>query len=549
MQGSTSKGSFLYSSFSRRRQSHTVQCDERRPICGQCTNRGTDCTFKLSVTSTGSSHRANAQTNTAMNEDSNGPHATTSELSLEACLGLHVFATSISRAVKQRSAAGLSNNSLAYILQHFERTGYTTCSSPVGQRILHDKIPQMLMAYPFLLHTVLAFSSSHLGYVSRDTPTHGTMVLTAGYHTQRALRLYSEQIRLHQRDRDHTRMQVPTGLDEMDALFASCILLTSLFYHVGESNLPHRSWAVSTPDPASSDGQNEPGIDWLTNTSGLTILLSLTQFQTRLGSSVWLPFISEASRLHGTPTAFKTSSSGSSSTTPSTAATSSTTSTSSAVPMHDTPSQAIHDFYQKPLTPPATSSANLPNTPPHLLRLALAAPNMGIYGPALTLLDPLLALDPTDLSYFGAFISWPSRLSSDFIALLRRKEQPPALSYGDGLYACSGMRAANLAHSTCDHGAMTDFAVPGASSSLPVRRPDPDPVALLILGYWFDRIGEVPHWWCGRRGRGESVAILGWLKSLTAGGGCASKHDENSRKMFVRAVEEFERKTQGKGIE
>lgn len=97
------------------------------------------------------------------------------------------------------------------------------------------------MAHPFLLHTVLAFSSSHLGYVSRDTPTNGTMVLTASYHTQRALRLYSEQIWLHQRDRDHTRMQAPTGREEMDALFASCIMLTSLFYHFGESNLPHRS--------------------------------------------------------------------------------------------------------------------------------------------------------------------------------------------------------------------------------------------------------------------------------------------------------------------
>ncbi len=410
------------------------------------------------------------------------------------------------------------------------------------------------MAHPFLLHTVLAFSSSHLGHVSRDTPTHRTMVLTASYHTQRALRLYSEQIRLHQQDCNHTRMQAPSGLEEMDALFASCILLTSLFYHVGESNLPHRSWTVSTPDPAPLDGQCEPGIDWLTNTSGLTILLSLTQFQTRLGESVWLPFIREASRLNShqsaeNPASFKTSSSGSSSITLSTATLNTTTSTSNGFSTNNKPFQTVHDFYARPITPPETFSANLPNIPPHLLHLAISSTNRKIYGPALVLLDPLLALDSTNLSYFGAFISWPSRLSAEFIALLRQKEQSPTLAYGDGLFACSRMRAANLAHSNCDPAAMmADFTVSGTSTSMPVRRPDPDPIALLILGYWFDRIGEVPHWWCGKRGKGECVAILAWLKGLIAGGGCTSKHDENSRRMFAGAVEEFEVKIGGKGM-
>ena len=527
-----------------------MQCDERRPICGQCTNRGTDCTFKLSVTSNGSDHRSGSQMKTPRGTYSS-PSATTSELGLEACLGLHVFATAISRIVSQRTAAGLSNNSLAYILQHFERTGYATCSSPVGQRILHDKIPRMLMAHPFLLHTVLAFSSSHLGYISRDSPTQDTMVLTASYHTQRALRLYSEQIRFHQQDRDHTRMQASSGLEEMDALFASCIMLTSLFYHVGESNLPRRSWAVSTPDPISSTGACEPRIDWLTNTSGLTILFSMPQFKTRLAQSVWLPFIQEAGRLNGRRSgvdqaALKTSSSGSSSNT----ASKTTSSTSSAFSMNNTPFRTVHDFYQKPVSPPATSFANLPNIPAQLLRLALLAPNASIYCPALVLLDPLLALDSTNLDYFGAFISWPSRLSADFVALLRRKEQSTTLAYGDGLFACSRMRSTNLAHSNCDHNAMTtDFAMPEAPTSPPMTRSDPDPVALLILGYWFDRIGEVPHWWCGRRGKGECTAILAWLKALVAGGGCASKHDEKSRWMFVRAVEEFERKSQGKGSE
>lgn len=288
----------------------------------------------------------------------------------------------------------------------------------------------------------------------------------------------------------------------------------------------------------SSNGVCEPGIDWLTNTSGLTILFSLTQFQTRLGESVWLPFIREVGRLNGhrsgiNPAAFKTSSSGSSSDTASTTTRSTISSTSSAFSMNNTPSQTVHDFYQRPVSPAETSCANLPNIPPHLLRVALAAANISIHCPALILLDPLLALDPTNLSYFGAFISWPSRLSTDFVALLRRKEQSPTLAYGDGLFACSRMRSANLARSNCHHSAMTtDVAVPGASTS-PVSRPDPDPVALLILGYWFDRIGEVPHWWCGRRGKGECTAILAWLKALMAGGGCASKHDEKSRRMFV----------------
>ena len=405
------------------------------------------------------------------------------------------------------------------------------------------------MAHPFLLHAVLAFSSSHLEYLSGGMPQSANWVATAGYHTQRALRLYADHIQLHQKDYRHARMNHSSGLEEMDALFAACIMLTSLFYHI----VPHRSWAVSLPQLPFPDYDCEPGFDWLTSTSGLSILLSLTQFQSRLRESIWLPFISEASRLNGYRPGYEERirvnlSSDASSTTSSSATTSTTSNGGSAT---TSPTEQVHDFHPRVPTLTESSSVNLPNVPPHLLHLAVSSSSANIYGPALVLLNPILTLEPTNLNYFGAFISFPSRLSSDFIALLRRKEQLVASSVDFGTFRCSKVVSLgiNAPPATCNPPFTMIDKVDNNTSSLQSERPDPDPIALLILGYWFDQIGEVPHWWCGRRGRGECAAILAWLKGKMREERRSCAHGGQGRKMFGKAVEEFEKKLLSRGRE
>ena len=483
-------------------------------MCNQCQRRDTECNYRIKPSATGFRRLPTTPSKSALEDDS-APYAATN-FSAEACMGMHVFATAISRRVSQRSAAGLSQNSLAYMLQHFERTGYSTVSSPIGQRILHEKILRMLMSHSFLMHVVIAFSSSHLAYLSRDKPYYMDTVLTASYHTQRALHLYTHYINLHQRDHSYSRMDDSSALEEMDALFATSFLLKSLFFHVDEAYLPRKSWTITSTPVAHFGDQCD---DWIGNTSGLNVVFSLKQFRAKLGQSIWRPFLEEVNRLNGHPSKemnrlpstspspqqpnlHNNFSAPSSTNTPTTT----TSKVSSGISTTTIPPQTIHDTYPYP-----TTTNTLPNIPPHLLRLALSSPNLPIYALALTLLDPILALDPTNLNYFGGFIPFTSRLSPDFIGLLRRKQR------------------------TRDFDEVSN----------------PDPIALLILGYWFDRIGQVPHWWCSGRGKGECVAILGWLRgkigydgsgSLEEGGmgwdyeGCMNSNES----LFERAVEEFE---------
>jgi hypothetical protein len=181
------------------------------------------------------------------------------------------------------------------------------------------------------------------------------------------------------------------------------------------------------------------------------------------------------------------------------------------------------------------------------LRLVLTSPNHAIYTPALSLLGPVLALDPTNLHNFSAFISYPSRLSAEFIALLRRKESfengnGSGSRGGSGGFKCSSSSSRRRGGDWREGGlsAYTNTPMPTpVTSGMAIPKPDPDPIALLILGYWFEGIGQVPHWWCGRRGRGECVAIKGWLEGKVA--------DGDGKKELRAAVEDFGERIKGHG--
>jgi hypothetical protein len=361
------------------------------------------------------------------------------------------------------------------------------------------------------------------------------------------LGLYADRIRLHQKDVNHDLMRDSSGVEEMDSLFAACIMLTSLFYHINEVDLPHTSWTVSPPNQAYQDGRCEPGIDWLTNTSGLSILMQLKQFHQRLGESVWLPFIVESTQVNGlrprmSPkmnVSFPPPSDGTRF--PSTA---SSSTSGNSTPPYSLPQRA-HDFQAPPLRLPELAPATLPDIPPHLLALVLISPNLSIYSPALFPLQKVLSLDPANLSNFAAFISFPSLLSPELIALVRQRNPQSNRSSEDKVYRCTNGRGKQTTFTASIPGYTSiDIDTPTAvwpEMSPPPPPPDPDPIALLIFGYWFERIGAIPHWWCGRRGRGECVAILQWLKGrlAQAGGGCAASNGKEGRKLFVRAVHEF----------
>ena len=254
----------------------------------------------------------------------------------------------------------------------------------------------MVMTYPFLTHAVLAFSATHLHHLSpRNAVSHG-ITKAAAYHTQRALTLYSRCI-------SSPALRGQSGclitIAEMDALIGTCVMLTSLFYHVNEPDLcTQNAWTLG-PSPGTGmmsyldKMSSNNNIDWVTyvprELSGLNILLQVDAFRKQLSRSAWFPFFAEASPEHAPGDNPKTSQ-----------------------------LKARRD----------AAAQTDPNTlVPHLTSLILASTNPA-YATALSSLTPLFVLDPQDTDNFSSFITWPITLSEGFSDLLREaKPDVPCL--------------------------------------------------------------------------------------------------------------------------
>lgn len=206
-----------------------------------------------------------------------------------ASLGLDAFASSISRLAGRANASGATQHSLVYMLQHFETTAFATMSSPTGQQIMKRRVPSITQFYPVLLHSVLAFSATHLRHLGQLDPH---INMAAWFHTQRALELYSSRLRQH------------TILDpEMDAMFAACLMLTALSFVAEGSDLedPAQSWTLQPQQQQRyqrhqllQQQEDQSYRRWITTASGLTILLGAHPSWNR-SQSIWLPFLLEAS--------------------------------------------------------------------------------------------------------------------------------------------------------------------------------------------------------------------------------------------------------------
>ena len=225
-----------------------MQCDELHPVCRNCIRAGKECDW----VSAKPSSRKNSNT--------------LNEARAEAWLSFDAIGSHIAKLAGAATAKASTANSLVYILRHFETSAFATLSNSTGQQILKTKIPHLVDQYPFLLHSVLAYSASHLRYLKGDI---GNINATARFHTSKALSLYSE--RLH---------QAISG-EEMDAMFAACLLLTGLFF-VDDEPVPINSWST----------RNNGHYGWITMASGLPILLN-TQKDWDRSKSFWLPFLAE----------------------------------------------------------------------------------------------------------------------------------------------------------------------------------------------------------------------------------------------------------------
>lgn len=305
----------------------------------------------------------------------------TATLAQESVLGIHAVSTHIASLVSASTKTANSSNTLPFLISHFTQFSCATLSSHTGQVIMRNKIPGLLLRHRFLLHTVLAFAASHLEYLQNTSngqcPT-SRLAATASWHSQRGLRLYGDKISWYQAKSTSTQKIQDADMwfsllsgentsnasaeerDDMDAMVACCVMLTSLFFHCpwDTESQAEVSWTKSIlPMPEGSAQTSQPGsifdelpqlhshdrntapscgetirhlnskshttispawqdfvsgqtcvvtkpvpgtqqVNWLTTITGMAILLSLPSFQKNLQDSIWLPFFQEANDQH-----------------------------------------------------------------------------------------------------------------------------------------------------------------------------------------------------------------------------------------------------------
>ncbi|RMZ76577.1 hypothetical protein DV737_g4747, partial [Chaetothyriales sp. CBS 132003] len=291
----------------------------------------------------------------------------------------------------------------------------------------------MLMTHPFLLHAVLAYSASHLEYLSNSASRPDRMALIAAYHTQRAQDLYALRLNAYKSGPSLPPPWCESQLDEMDALVAACMILNSLFYHMNVRDAPQSAWTLSPLQPSSECAYQsgcEVSCEWLTRISGMIEILRLSQFRHRLSqsNSCWFPILEE-----------------------------------SLVSRQRRDRARCDETDRTPLGQHELAASDPVKAIPALFNLVLSG-HQPAYSTALSMLTPLLGLDPRDLDNFSRFVPFAAMLDDDFVKLVN-------------------------------------------------QRP-PDPIALLILGHWFVRMGQVPHWWCKTRGQGEAMAIAWYVDAV-----------------------------------
>lgn len=546
-------------------------------MCGNCGLRSTICEYGRHPSSNRRDHAKTSyptppasldETTSGKTrfEPANGTRQPSSDLekipfASEATLGLDVFATSIASLTRSHAFTKTSTNTLPYLLHHFTSSGFATLSSNTGQKVLKDQVPGLATQFPFLLDTILAFSANHVTYLEQKQGIKASakkeMSVTATWHTLRALNGYGRTLSEY-----HDEIVAIGPIDnggwvprsqsgpktkqdqrqELDALVAACIMLTSLFYHVVDTDEKSRVWSskwipdetedaisatksvndhtggpgslgdvLKTPFPdngpplvfldaghsslheaasknSSTKHWAKPKCDWVTNMTGLSILLSLTPFQEHLPYSIWFPFFAEANDRDRNGTVGINVSHLQ---VPEFVAGNGREGRPSCGRYPPDSSTGPCDFVNPPLACPE------PERLPHLHTLMSLDPQHHIIcAPLVAHLMSLLALSPANLDNFSQIISFPGRFSPGLPPLVANRHV----------------------------------------------------VALLIIGYWFGLVEGIPHWWSRERGRTEGLAIQDWLVNMVktmakmAKGWGALRETEDVRQWregTARAVEEF----------
>lgn len=216
-----------------------VKCDETHPICKNCEHMALQCSFNLDKHS--NPVRASSHSNNADND--NNRENTSNRSSSSPSAGNH-HNNSINSIQFARGSLNMMDIRLFY---HYTTEAWKTIvqSGIQNDKIWGSDIPMLAFDYPFLMHSILLFSATHLSRTHRGIPDNVVTV-----HRGDALRLLREEVKR-------------VSVQNLDALVAASILLIL-------DSLAN----ASTPDTTSI--RSLPASAWVHHVRGAaTILLSV----------------------------------------------------------------------------------------------------------------------------------------------------------------------------------------------------------------------------------------------------------------------------------
>lgn len=154
------------------------------------------------------------------------------------------------------------------LIDHFLDTTTPWLGSPKLQKIIQKDGLLLALRAPYLLHSILAISASHLSYLH---PEQKKYEVAATIHYQHALTSYSSQLR--------------TGVDaeSADSVIGCGYLQTMLAFE-----------NIFRASKEEAGGGGGGGVTWLRAMQGVRILLGASGISPHLEQSIWLPVFLES---------------------------------------------------------------------------------------------------------------------------------------------------------------------------------------------------------------------------------------------------------------
>ncbi|KAK2757293.1 hypothetical protein FQN54_004807 [Arachnomyces sp. PD_36] len=261
------------------------RCDEKKPSCGRCEYRGATCVYEkpeqISRNRKSSSPRERGSSREHAEDVSSVRTASPVNIMISAS---NVVAETAIRTFLQGNNAhsgrpsgtetswGSSSPQLVESLRHFDMFTSDTLGAPIARGIIKSKVLPLASSAPYLMHSIIATSISHLRHL--QPITHNATHVSEAYHWQQAVTLFRKE------------MNAPIKLENMDSMISTCMMLAVLSY-TSDSHDPSASWVFS-PHAKTS---------WLFINGGLNSLMDT--YAPVFAQSVWLPILVDAKDFTG----------------------------------------------------------------------------------------------------------------------------------------------------------------------------------------------------------------------------------------------------------